>query len=48
MATVSKNVYFDVLDDIVNKYSNTVYRIIKMKPIDVASDSCAEYKEDSN
>ena len=25
MTAVSKNVYFDVLDDIVNKYSNTVH-----------------------
>ena len=31
---VSKSVYFDVLDDIVNKYNNTVHRTIKMKPID--------------
>ena len=31
---VSKNVYFDVLDDIVNKYNNTVHRTIKVKPID--------------
>ena len=43
-----KNVYFDVLDDIVNKYNNTVHRSIKMKPIDVTSDSYAEYNEDSN
>ena len=35
MAAVSKNVYFDVLDDMVNKYNNTVHRSIKMKPIDV-------------
>ena len=42
----SKNVYFDVLDDIVNKYSNTVHRTRKMKPIDVTSDSYAEYSED--
>ena len=35
MTAISKNVYFDVLDDIVNKYNNTVYRTIKMKPIDV-------------
>ena len=48
MAAISKNVYFDVLDDIVNKYSNTVHRTIKMKPIDVTSDSYAEYNEDSN
>ena len=39
---ISKNVYFDVLDDIVKKYSNTVHRTIKMKPIDVTSDSYAE------
>ena len=30
------------------KYNNTVHRTIKMKPIDVTSDSCAEYNEDSN
>ena len=48
MTAVSKNVSFDVLDDIVNKYNNTVYRTIKMKPIDVTSDSYAEYNKDSN
>ena len=37
MTAISKNVYFDVLDDIVNKYNNTVHRTIKMKPIDVNS-----------
>ena len=42
MTAVSKNVYFDMLDDIVNKYNNTVHRTIKMKPIDVTSDSYAE------
>ena len=42
MAAVSKNVHFDVLDDIVNKYYNTFHRSIKMKPIDVTSDSYAE------
>ena len=41
MAAISKNVYFDVLDDIVNKYNNTVHRTIKIKPIDVTSDSYA-------
>ena len=48
MTAISKNVYFDVLDDIVNKYNNTVHRTIKMKPIDVANDSYAEYNENSN
>ena len=37
-----------MLDDIVNKYSNTVHRTIKMKPMDVKSDSYAKYNEDSN
>ena len=35
MATVSKNVYYDVLDDIVKKYNNTRHSTVKMKPIDV-------------
>ena len=48
MAAISKNVYFDVLEDIVNKYNNMVHKTIKMKPIDVTSDSFAEYNEDSN
>ena len=48
MTAVSKNVYFYVLDDIVNKYNNTVHKSIKMKPIDVTFDSYAEYNEDSN
>ena len=48
MKAVSKNVSFDVLDDGVNKYSSTVHRTIKMKSIEVTSDSYAEYNEDSN
>ena len=48
MAAISKNVHFDVLDDIVNKYNNTVHRTIKMKPIDITPYSYAKYNEDSN
>ena len=48
MTAISKNIYFDVLDDIVNKYNNTVHKTIKMKPIDVTDDSYAEYNEDFN
>ena len=33
MTATSKNVYFNVLDDIVNKYNNTVHKTIKMKPV---------------
>ena len=48
MTAFSKNVYFVVLDDIVNKYNNTVQRTIKMKPIDVTDDSYPEYNENPN
>ena len=48
MTTISKNVYIDVLNDIVNKYNNTIHRAIKMKPIDVTDNSFVEYNEDSN
>ena len=48
MTAFPKNVYFYVLDDIVDKYNNTVHKSIKMKPIDVTSDSYADYNEDSN
>ena len=30
MAAVSRNVYFEVLNDIVNKYNNTIHRAIKV------------------
>ena len=48
MTAVSKNVYFDMLDDIINRYNKTVRRSIKMKPIDVTSDSYAECIKDSD
>ena len=48
MTTISKNIYFDVLDGNVDKHNNTIRRSIKMKPINVTSDSYADYNEDSN
>ena len=48
MITISKNVYFDVLNDIVNKYNNTVHRNTNMKPIEVTEDSFAEYNKEFN
>ena len=35
MTATGKNVYYHVLDDVVNKYNNTKHSTIKMKPIDV-------------
>ena len=37
-----------MLDDIVNKYNNTVHRTVKIKPVDVTDDCYAEYNEYSN
>ena len=48
MTAISRNVYFDVLNDIVDGYNNTYHRTIKMNPIDVGDDSFAEYNEESN
>ena len=48
MTAISKNVHFDVLDDIVDEYNNTYHSSIKMKPIDVKDGSFAEYNEESN
>ena len=45
---ISKNVYFSVLDDIVNIYNTTVHKTIKMKPIDGIGDAYAEYNENRN
>ena len=35
MTSISKNVYIDKLDDIVDEYNNAKHRTIKMKPTDV-------------
>ena len=45
MTAISKNVYFDVFDNIVNKYNNTVHRTIKMKPIDVKDNTYVDSME---
>ena len=39
MISISKNVYIDKLDDIVNEYNNTYHRTIKMKPVDVKNNT---------
>ena len=48
MTALSKNVYFDVLDDIVDEYNNTYHKTIKLKPIDVEDNFFAECNEESN
>ena len=48
MTSVSKNVYIDKLDDIVNEHNNTYHRIIKMKPIDVKDNTYIDFSTEVN
>ena len=48
MAAILKKVYFDILDDIVDEYNNTVLTTIGIKSADVKSYSYAEYNVNSN
>ena len=48
MTAVSKNVYYDILDDIVKKYNNTWHSTIKMNPKDADDNNFTEYVEESN
>ena len=47
MTAIGKNVYYDVLDDVVNEYNSTKHSTIKMKPIDVI-DSKRVYIDEHN
>ena len=48
MTSISKNVYIDKSDDLVNKYKNTYYRTIKMKPVDVKSSTYFDFNKENN
>ena len=48
MTATGKNVYYDVLDDVVNKYNNTKHSNIKMKPIDVGYNNKRVYVDEDN
>ena len=48
MTSVSKNVYIDKLDDIVNKYNNTYHSTITMKPVDVKSNTYIDFNKENN
>ena len=47
ITATGKNVYYDVLDDVVNKYNNTKHSTIKMKPIDVKNNIDEHNEKDS-
>ena len=48
MTSISKNVYIDKLDDIVNKYNNKKHRTIKMKPTDVKDNTYIAFDKEVN
>ena len=48
MTATGKNVYYDVLDDAVNKYNDTKHSTIKMKPKDVKNDNNRVYIDEHN
>ena len=48
MTSISKNVYIDKLDDIVNEYNNTYHRTIKMKPVDVKDNTYINFEKEVN
>ena len=48
MTAIGKNVYIDGIDDILDKYNNSIHSSIKMKPKDVTDDSFVEYSEETN
>ena len=48
MTAISKNVYINKLDDIVNEYNNTYHRTIKMKPIDVKDNTYIDVEKEVN
>ena len=48
MTSISKNVYIDKLNTIVNKYNNTYHITIKMKPIDVKDNTYINTNKEIN
>ena len=48
MTSISKNVYIDKLDDIVDEYNNKYHRITKTKPVDVKDDTYIDFKKEVN
>ena len=48
MTSISKNVYIDELDDIVNKYNNAYHRTVKMKPVDVKDNAYIDSSKEVN
>ena len=48
MTSVSKNVYIDKLDYIVDEYNNTYHRTIEMKPVDIKDNTYINFEKEVN
>ena len=48
MTSLSKNMYIDKLDNIVDEYNNTYHKTIKMKPIDVKDNTYINIDKEVN
>ena len=48
MTSISKNVYIDKLDDIINEYNNTYHRTIKRKPVHVENNTYVNFNKEVN
>ena len=48
MTSISKNMYINKLDDMVNKYNNIYHSSIKMKPVDVKSSTYIDFDKNNN
>ena len=48
MTTISKNVYIDKSDDIVDEYNNTYHKTIKMKPVDIKDNAYIDFEKEVN
>ena len=48
MTSITKNVYINKLDDIVNKYNNTYHRIITMKIVNVNPNMYINFNKENN
>ena len=48
MTSISKNMYINELDDIVNKCNNAYHITIKMKPVDIKSSTYIDFDKKIN
>ena len=48
MTSISKNMFIDKLDNIVNEYNNTYHTTIKMKPVDVKDNAYIDSSKEVN